>query len=202
MRTLIVTGGEAEGLIGPIEEFDLVIAADSGFDHAGALELRVDLVVGDFDSVKGDLGSVATEVHPRDKDHSDLELALDVALARGTSELLILGGGGGRLDHLLVNAAVIAHSRFRSMQIRWESGVSTVHVVWDRTTIRGRPGDIVTLLAAGGDASGVTTSGLRWALRSARLAAASSRGLSNEMLDNHAWVSVATGVLLAIHTPL
>lgn len=84
LRTLIVTGGDPEGLTGPSDHFDLVIAADSGFDHASALELKVDLVVGDFDSIspKARLGQVATEVHPRDKEHSDLELALDAALVR------------------------------------------------------------------------------------------------------------------------
>lgn len=203
LRTLIVTGGDPEGLTGPSDHFDLVIAADSGFDHASALELKVDLVVGDFDSIspKARLGQVATEVHPRDKEHSDLELALDAALVRGTTDLVVLGGGGGRLDHLLVNAAVLTNPRFRSMRIRWESGESTIHVVWDRATIVGRPGDHVTLLAVGGEATGVTTSGLRWALRSARMPAATSRGLSNEMTEDHARVTVATGTILAIHTP-
>ena len=200
LRTLIVTGGDAAGLTGPTEGFDVVIAADSGYDHAQALEVKVDLVVGDFDSVRSPTNHVATEMHPRDKEHSDLELALDAALVRGTTDLVILGGGGGRLDHLLVNAAVIAHHRFRSMKIRWETGQSAVHVVWDRASLHGRPGDHVTLLAVGGDATGVTTAGLQWPLRSARLPAATSRGLSNVLVEDHARVTVATGTVLAIHT--
>jgi len=202
MRTLIVTGGDAAGLTGPEGNFDLVIAADAGFDHASALELKVDLIVGDFDSIRpsDSFSHIATEMHPRDKEHSDFELALEAALVRGTTELVVLGGGGGRLDHLLVNAAVLTNPQFRSMHITWETGRSTVHVVWDRATILGRAGDLVSLLAYGGDASGISTSGLRWALHSGRLSATSSKGLSNEMVDDHARVTVATGTLLVIHT--
>ncbi len=209
MRTLIVTGGEAEGLTGPNESFDLVIAADSGFDQASALEVKVDLVVGDFDSISpqakmglAKVSHLATEVHPRDKEHSDLELALEAALVRGTTEVVVLGGGGGRLDHLLINAAVLTNPQFRPMRIRWETGRAAVHVVWDRTTVNGRIGDLVSLLAYGGEATGVSTSGLRWALRSARLSPATSRGLSNELVEDHARVTVATGTVLVIHTPL
>lgn len=201
LRTLIVTGGASEGLTEPPDRFDLVIAADSGFDHAKDLRVKVDLVVGDFDSVRASVRDVATEVHPRDKEHSDLELALDAALVRGTTDLVVLGGGGGRVDHLLVNAAVLTHPRFRTMRIIWETGESTVHIVWDRAVVTGRVGDLVTLLAYGGEATGISTSGLRWPLHSARLAAATSRGLSNELVDDHARVSVATGTLLVIHTP-
>lgn len=209
MRTLIVTGGEAEGLTGPDESFDLVIAADSGFDQASALEVQVDLIVGDFDSIKPDsirpkskIGHLATEVHPHDKDHSDLELALEAALVRGTTELVVLGGGGGRLDHLLINAAVLTNPQFRPMRIRWETGRAAVHVIWDRAAVVGRIGDLVSLLAYGGEATGVSTSGLAWVLRSARLSPATSRGLSNELVEDHARVTVATGTVLLIHTPL
>jgi thiamine pyrophosphokinase len=101
----------------------------------------------------------------------------------------------------LVNALVLTNAQFRPMKIKWMTGQETVHVIWDRATIDGRVGDLLTLVAMGRDATGVTTSGLRWPLRSARLAAACSRGLSNELTEPHARVSVATGTLFAIHTP-
>ena len=85
----------------------LVIAADSGIEHAQALGLRVDVAVGDFDSVSADAlhraeaqGAVL-ERHPAAKDATDLELALDAAVRRGAGRIVVLGGHGGRVDHLL-----------------------------------------------------------------------------------------------------
>jgi thiamine pyrophosphokinase len=94
----------------------LVVAADSGLAHAEALGLPVDLVVGDMDSVDPDalrraqqLG-VAVERHLTDKDKTDLELALDVAMVKGGAgaEIVVVTSVAGRLDHGLANLLLLA----------------------------------------------------------------------------------------------
>ncbi len=88
----------------------LVIGADSGVEHAAALGRHVDIAVGDFDSVSPAALAAAeaagAEVlrHPPDKDATDLELALDLAVARGARRITVVGGHGGRFDHCLANA--------------------------------------------------------------------------------------------------
>src|SRR4051812_49409789 len=87
----------------------VVVAADSGLHHAQDLGIAVDIVVGDFDSVDDArladaIGSGArAERHPAAKDFTDLELALQVADRLGATEVLVVGGAGGRLDHFLAN---------------------------------------------------------------------------------------------------
>ena len=85
------------------------------------------------------------------------------------------------------------------MQTTWWVKDFDVHVVWDATSIEGEPGDVVTLLPVGGPATGVTTEGLRWELRSDTLEPGSTHGVSNELVGHRAVVGIAGGVLLAIH---
>ena len=82
----------------------------------------------------------------------------------------------------------------------WLTGREVVHFVRQSQTLYGRPGDLLTLLPLGGDATGVNTSGLRWPLNDATLRFGSTRGLSNEFLESVAEVRVGIGLVLAIHT--
>ena len=200
---IILTGGDpvARTLRHRLPRPDLVIAADSGYHHAQMLSIRVDLLIGDLDSIDPDVDLSDTDVvrHPADKDKSDLELAIAVASARGATNLVVVGGGGGRLDHLLANAAVIAG--YRGGTVQWLTGAEIVYVVSETQVITGSIGDLVTLLAAGGDARGVTTRGLRYPLDRETLRFGSTRGLSNVMLTTEAVVTVESGVLVAVHVP-
>src|SRR6478735_9382506 len=91
-----------------------VVAADSGLHLALPLGLRVDLVVGDFDSADPAIVDRAIEAgarvdrHPVAKDATDLELALDAAYARKPDRITVVGGNGGRLDHLLGNVTLLS----------------------------------------------------------------------------------------------
>ncbi len=182
----------------------LVIAADSGLEHALALGRDVDLVVGDFDSVdpqmldRVEATGATVERHPVEKDATDLELALVAALSRGAPSITVVGGYGGRYDHLLANALVLASPRFEEVAI--DAWIDTAHltVVRDRTELCGAPGDLCTLLALGGPAQGITTTGLRYPLDDDQLLPGSTRGVSNELVDRVAMVTVRTGVVLAI----
>ena len=113
------------------------------------------------------------------------------------------GGGilfeGDRIDHLLGNALVLAGPRYRPLRPRWLVKGARVQVVHDHVVITGHAGDTVSLLAVGGPATGVATTGLRWQLRGEDRPAGSSRGLSNEMTGAQAEISLETGTLLAVH---
>ena len=199
---VVVAGGDAriqavpDGLAGA----GPVIAADSGLDLAERLGLDVELLVGDLDSVSPgarararDAG-VAIEESPRDKDLTDLELALLAARAAGASELVVLGGAGGRLDHLLANVAVLCGPLTDGMAVDAWLGDSRVQVLRERVRVDGVPGSEVSLLAWHGDAVGVTTSGMRWPLADAVLAGGAAIGTSNVLESPEAAVSVRTGV--------
>jgi thiamine pyrophosphokinase len=182
----------------------LVIAADSGVEHALALGFRVDLVIGDFDSADpiavDEAVAAGAEVdrHPAAKDSTDLELALLAARDRGAGDVVVVGGDGGRLDHFLGNALLLASPSFASVRIRARMGDAEITVVHDRVELTGHSGSLCSLLPVGGPARGVVTDGLRYPLDRETLVPGSTRGVSNEFLDTRATVTLDTGVLLAV----
>jgi thiamine pyrophosphokinase len=181
-----------------------VIAADSGLDLAHALGLRVDVAVGDFDSVtpaglaRAEAEGTAVERHPADKDATDLELALDHALALDARRVLVVGGDGGRLDHLLASALLLGGARYAALELDARLGAARAHVVRGERALSGTEGELVSLLPLHGPAEGVVTEGLRFPLRRETLPAGSSRGVSNVMEGAEARVSLERGVLLAV----
>lgn len=204
LTAVIVTGGApiAPSVTSDLPEIVWVVAADSGLDHARSLGLGVDVVVGDLDSVSTDALAAfpgPVERHPPDKDRTDLDLALGLVACHGHIErVIVVGGGGGRLDHLLGNVAVLASPRYSHLRIEWLTGSDRAHVVWDHVTLHGCSGDPISLIPIGGPVTGVTTEGLRWALRSADLDPGTSLGISNEMVGSVASVTVTGGRLLAV----
>jgi thiamine pyrophosphokinase len=182
-----------------------VIAADSGFDHAHRLGVKVDLLVGDLDSISAAGLGLAGEIqqHPTDKNATDLAIALDAAARKKPSQVVVVGGSGGRIDHFLANAALLTASVYSELKLTWLPGDAAIHVVRDRLELLGSPGDVVSLLPYGGPARGVSTDGLRWPLTDATLAPGTSLGVSNQMIDTTATVELDDGVLLTVqpHQP-
>src|SRR4051812_49752802 len=97
------------------------------------------------------------ERHPVAKNETDLELGLVAALHRGATKVVVVGGYGGRLDHFLANALLLASPRFASMRIEAYVGAARITIVRDRAALRGAVDDLVSLLAVGGPAIGVRT---------------------------------------------
>lgn len=205
MRSAIIfCGGGAARLEVEVPSDAYVIAADSGLAEANRLGVRVDLLVGDMDSVApGDLGAYEraggeVQRHPEDKDATDLDLAITAAIDAGAERFTVVGGGGGRLDHLLGNALLLAAPRYEAVEIDGVFGGARIHVVRSRRELTGSPGELVSLFALGGPARGVGTAGLRWPLERATLEPGSTLGISNRFLADRAAVTVAEGVVLVV----
>jgi thiamine pyrophosphokinase len=181
-----------------------VLAADGGLGHALALGLEPGSVIGDLDSASPHEVDAASRRgvrivrHPTAKDATDLELALDEAVAFAPARVLVLLDGGGRLDHLLSALLLVGAERYASVQLDAQVGDALVHVVRSARELEGRKGETVSLLALHGPAEGVTTEGLAYPLAGETLEPGSSRGVSNVFAEGVARVSVERGVLLAV----
>ena len=205
-QVLVLAGGDPVPLPlpRPLPPIDLVIAADGGYATAGLLGVEVDLLIGDLDSVTADALEAARaagtriEQHPVDKDRTDLALALDAVVAAGPAEVVLVGGHGGRLDHLLANVGLLAAPAYAPLRLTALLGEAVVTVVSDHAILEGRAGELVSLLAMHGPAHGVSTSGLRFPLERATLPVGSSLGVSNRFTGPHATVTVTDGILVAV----
>ena len=208
---LVVVGG------GPVRvpaavRADLVVAADSGLDAARAVGLRPDVLVGDLDSISeaglawASEAGVLIETHPADKDHTDTDLALHRAVGLGGRHLTLLASDGAdstghRLDHLLGTLAALGAPALAACEtVTAFVGGTALHVVHPGRSValHLRPGAVFSLVAAHGPCEGVTLSGARWPLDNASLPASSTRGISNEALDDTVEVAVAHGIVTVI----
>lgn len=189
----------------------LVIGADGGAARAHEAGVRVDLVVGDLDSIEpsllASLEASGAEVRRSvpDKDESDTELALLAALEQGASPIVVLGAlGGARVDHALANVLLLAHPRLDGTDVAILDGRTHIRRIGTDTgpgvaPLTGARGDLVTLLALTGPVEGVTTHDLRYPLHAETLTPGPARGLSNELLGPTASVTTVRGQLLVIH---
>jgi thiamine pyrophosphokinase len=191
------------------DEIDLVIAADGGARHAAALGRRIDRWVGDGDSITpADLqrlvaDGVRIDRSPVDKDETDAELAVLAAIEADAARITILGAlGGTRLDHELGNVWLLAHPGLAGRAVSLLGAGSRIRLAAPGLTdLAGAVGDLVSLLPFGGDAGGITTSGLRYPLRDEPLLNGPSRGLSNVREAADARLTHRTGRLLIVETP-
>lgn len=214
MRVVIFANGvladpqDARGLLRPD---DRVIAADGGTHHALAAGVMPDVVIGDLDSLSPDerarveaAGSRVISFSPR-KDETDLELALGHAAREGATEIVILAALGGRMDQTIANLLLLALPELEGRDVRIVEGPQTAFLIRGHgeegaATVEGRPGDIVSLIPLGGDAVGVTTEGLEWALDRATLRFGPARGVSNVLQGERARVWLRKGLLLCVVT--
>src|SRR5207253_1112575 len=120
----------------------------------------------------------------------------------GATHVIVVGGSGGRLDHFLANVLLLASPSFADIDIEARLDDTLITVIHRAARLSGAPGDLCSLLAAGGPARGVRTTGLRYPLHGEDLLPGSTRGLSNELAEPIATVSIEHGTLLAVQPDL
>jgi len=191
-----------------IEEADVVVAADGGARALLQAGPRLDLIVGDMDSLPPDLlarwqaAGGAVEAVPTVKDETDLELALREAIHRGARSVAILGALGGRADHATANLLLLASDVFRGIDVAILDAETRVTALrgGDSALIRGMEGDLVTLLPLTERAEGIVTAGLLYPLNGDMLPLGLPRGVSNVLLGRQASVRLDRGTLLVFQT--
>lgn len=204
---LVVAGGHPPQLNpSDLPLVDVVIAADSGFDHAIALGFRIDVLVGDLDSIskaglrEAEDTAVTIERHPTAKNETDLEIALAAAAAHDPERIIVIGATGGRLDHELANVGVAAGYCSAGRRVELHTVGEQVVFVAAHTVVEvpAPVGTTVSLVPIGAPALGVTTAGLRWPLRNATLSPYGTLGVSNVVSESGATVTLTHGVLAII----
>lgn len=184
---------------------DFILCADGGTRHAISLGLVPNVVIGDLDSVTEEerrkMKELGVEMirHPADKNETDLELAIDHALALKPDQILILAALGGRMDQALANITLLSDPRLSTFDIRLADGVEEIFFCRDQARVEGRSGDIVSLIPWLGEVTGVFTENLRWHLHYETLYPDKTRGISNEMTADVATISIKSGLLLITH---
>jgi len=206
-RAVLFANGEAQSRAAlALQGDDFLVAVDGGLHHLHALGLSPQLLIGDMDSLSAQeveaCKQAGAEVlrFPPAKNKTDLELALDEVLKRGYRNILIAFALGGRLDQTLGNLALLSRPDLGDCSVRIDDGLTEVALLRHIITLACQPGDTVSLLPWGGEAGGVVTHGLEYALEGETLLPWQTRGISNCCTGERFSVSLEHGALLLIHS--
>lgn len=213
MRAIIVANGELHvppSFQGQLKLSDIIIAADGGARHCLTLGIEPSIVIGDLDSITRDqqrvLDSPNTQfiVHPKYKDQTDLELALNYVNDLGINDILLIGFFGGRLDQTVANLLLLTKKDWNDFQFTAINGLETAYLIQDQGSliIDGEMGNTVSLIPLTNEVTAIHTNGLRWSLQNARMIFGSTLGVSNEMVNNSCHIQIGNGKLLVIHTKI
>lgn len=188
-----------------IEKDDFVICADNSFSKASSENIRIDLIIGDFDTGKpvSFPSGIETLTFPIEKDDTDTMLAVKEAARRGFTKINIIGGLSGRLDHTFANLQTLAYGAENDIDILITDGENTAFIM--------RPGEIslekkegfsLSVFSYGDRISKLCMSGVKYPVSNATLTSLFPLGVSNDIMGDHANISFSEGMLLIIISKL
>lgn len=203
-RAFIYTGGEifSQYIKERPEEDDIVIAADSGYESAKKMGVKVDILIGDFDSLKGELPKDVPEILqvPVKKDLTDTQLAVEKAVEMGAGEIFIIGSTSGRLDHTLSTLAILENLWERHKRGYIISGQNRITYIKNTNHIVLRSDYKYFSLIATDVAKGVSIEGAVYPLKNKTLDRKLQYAVSNQIEGNAALVTVKKGGLFIIES--
>lgn len=187
------------------DDADCILCADGGANYAYSLQLVPDCIIGDMDSIVGEVRDyfggleVPIKKYPRQKDFTDTQLALSEAEARGADEIILLGSLGKRLDHSLSNLYSCMDLAMKGIKVSHRTPEMQVYLVTDELRLQGGPGDLVSVLVLTDQATGVSETGFEYPLQQAVLTKGNPYAVSNQMVGKDATITVDEGVLAVFH---
>ncbi|MGE5474864.1 MAG: thiamine diphosphokinase [Ignavibacteriales bacterium] len=207
MRSVIISNGVIEdykAIAEMIKEDDYIVCADGGSMHARKLGLVPNLIIGDCDSIDQETldyyesKGVKIETHPRDKDQTDTQLAVERAYEMGGREMLLIGCTGTRFDHTFGNVAMLIWLMKRGVRGIIVNKHNEIHVLDRYILLEGKPGDRLSLLPITPKIDGIFTTGLKFALENGELVYDQPRGMSNEFIADQAQIVIRDGMLMVV----
>ena len=219
---VIITGGnldiEFAGKYLKTLSYDKVFAVDKGLEYVDTLGLKPDCLIGDFDTVNQDLlrayasqiaqGEISTvlERHPVRKDATDTELAVDMAIKMGASDITLLAATGSRLDHVLANVGLLLATARQHVNMYIIDTQNRIRVLTEcdikkcMISKEEQFGKYISLVPISPVVEGVTLKGVLYPLVQATVCQGESRTVSNEILDDYMEVQLEKGAMLVIES--
>lgn len=183
---------------------DYIIAADGGAIALQRAGIQPHILIGDLDSLSeahvATLEALGTDIRRfrRDKDETDLELALMAGVELGATHIDLCCVLGGRWDHTFATIALLTMPSLKDLHVCIYADNQILQIVHKSTSIEGQPEHVVSLLPLTPEVTGITTEGLQYPLVDATLYFDRSRGVSNVITHAPAHVRIATGILLIV----
>lgn len=201
MRCVIICAGEYGEIDFKLSPSDFIIACDGGMDYAVKMGITPHMIMGDFDSVKGDIPpEIPVKRFTSEKDDSDSILAAYEGLKRGYTEFIFLFSLGNRLDHTIANLQALSLLEKYGATGTLIGVFETAFLAGKSRGIKAEYGANISVFAWGGDAEGVTLTGMKYPLKDYNLSCSYPIGLSNILNGEEGRIEVRSGNVLIIQS--
>lgn len=213
MNTLIVAGGEIN--LAFLENYYLskkpgiIIAVDKGLDTLNKLNILPNHIVGDLDSVNQSLiesnknnPKINIHQYQPEKDYTDTDIALKLAISLHSSHIAIIGALGKRMDHALANIHILTLALDANIPCEILDANNLIYLVNNAHTIEKSTtnGKYISLIPLTSKVEGLTLTGFKYPLNNYSLSIGKSLGISNEIIDDTATIFLKKGILIVIES--
>lgn len=207
MRVLIIGNGNIANtriIQNILKPDDVILCCDGGSKYLFEEGIIPHYIIGDLDSSIPQIiqffetKDVIFKKFNRKKDETDMELCIDFAISLGTSQIIILGGIGTRLDHTLTNINLLIKAENSNVKATIIDDNNEINIISSSIQINGKKGDLISLIPISTTVNGISTSGLEYPLTNATMTIGKSLGVSNVLEDIKANISIKDGYLLVI----
>lgn len=209
-KVLIFANGENNLDRKEIEEIfpvDKIICADGGTKSALKMGILPDIVVGDLDSLTEEIleelkgKNIEWKIYPKEKNETDLELAVRIAVKFNPEIIYFIGLLGGRIDHLLSNLFFLERIKSKGIDVLiLDKNIRITLMIGNEEKIFwGNEGDGLSLIPLSEKVEGITLNGLKYPLNDEPLYRNLTRGISNEFISKEAHIKITSGTLLIVH---
>lgn len=211
MKTLIVTGGNInkDFLLRTMNEieFETIIAVDNGLKILNEINIKPNHIVGDFDTVDKKILDIynndkTIEIHKYNpiKDNTDTDIAIKLAIELNSDKVIILGGIGTRIDHVIANIHILKYALDKNIECKIIDENNEIQLI-NKTTVLNKK-DImkkyISLIPLTESVEGINLKGFKYELENGRLVIGSSLGVSNEIVKEQAIIEFDSGILIMI----
>ncbi len=186
-----------------------VIAGDRGLEALYQLKIIPNHVVGDFDSVSPEIlefykkqPKIIFHTFNSEKDNTDTDIALKLAIQMKSSEITILGALGKRMDHALANIHILKDALGANIPCQILDEHNRIYLVNTEKTLEKDKvyGKYISLIPLTSTVEGLTLKGFKYPLNRYNLPIGTSLGISNEIIEDIAHIEMEKGILIVIES--
>lgn len=179
-----------------------IVSCDGGLGIINDLNLKPNVLIGDFDSVKMSLLDQFYDVpkveYDSEKDFSDLELAINHCKDHAYKDIFIFGALGGRMDHCLSNIQLLQMYNKKGLNITLFDEINEIFFTTEDVRIQ-KKHKYLSLVALTKDCI-VTIKGVKYELYKEHISGRPTFTISNEIIEEFANLYVHSGELLVIQS--
>lgn len=207
MKTLIVSGGKINIFFLEkhlkLNKYDIIIAIDKGLESLDKLGITPKYILGDFDSINKQILRKYENVKKRklnpEKDYTDTHAGINLAIELKSTEITIVGAIGTRIDHTIANVHILKEALDRNIKAKIINEKNEIELINKKIEIeKNKNFKYISIIPLTSNVSGITIKGMKYPLSNYTLEVGKSIGISNEQIEEKAFIQIKNGILIII----